>query len=296
LEGILAGLSAAILVAIAHSLTDLVVGQPLRTPATLSTLFFEAEDGAGVQGILLFSALHVSFWVAAGVASAYAIAVADAHPRVLRLVFVVLSFAWVSVLYLSGAISPDAMGSMRLWLGTLIGAAVVVGTLVFRHPRLLSQPERDRLTDASRSHLQQAFRIESESLAAAQEAVRSFAAPVFIDLAARKSAALAEISAALARLEIEPPSLADAPPVVDPITLQSALRRALSRERDAVKSYDAFLASTDERALRRLLLDRRFEAFDENLPSLEAALREQDPPGSGEPPDDPISEDGSGAT
>ena len=100
------------------------------------------------------------------------------------------------------------------------------------------------------------------------------------DLVARKSQALAEISAALARLEIECPVQDEAQLPVHPITLELALRRAIVRERDAVKCYDAFLASTDEPALRQLLLSHRFEAFDESLPSLEAALRQLAPAGS----------------
>lgn len=277
LEGTLAGLFAALLVAVAHGLSDLLAGEPLRTPATLSRLLFAGESGAGTSGILLFSVLHVGLWVAAGVASAYAISLADAHPRVLRLVFVVLSFVWISVLYLSGALSQEAMGSLHLWVGTLIGAAAVVGTLLLRHPSLLSQPERDLLTDASRTHLEQAYRFEGEGLAAARAAAHSFGAPVFVDLVERKAHALAEIARALDRLEIAHPLVQGAVPPVEAIAPQSALRRAISHERDAVKWYDAFLASTDERLLRRLLLERRFEAYDEILPRLEAALREVDP-------------------
>jgi hypothetical protein len=63
---------------------------------------------------------------------------------------------------------------------------------------------------------------------------------------------------------------------VEPITLELALRRAVVRERDAIKHYDVFLASTDEPALRELFLKRRFEACDESLPSLEAARLKPD--------------------
>jgi len=103
-------------------------------------------------------------------------------------------------------------------------------------------------------------------------AIFGFAAPTLADLVARKSEALVEISAAIKRLEIEEPTPDGEHLPVEPITLELALRRAVVRERDAVKYYDGFLASTDEPALRELFLKRRFEVFDESLPSLEAAL------------------------
>lgn len=275
IEGTLAGLLAAVLVVIAYALSDLLMGDPFRTPAVLSSLVFEGESGAGIHGILLFGALHVSLWVVAGVGSACAIAVADAHPRVFRLVLVVLSLAWIGVLYLSVVLSleaPEGTRSLHLWIGAFLGAAAVVGTLLSLHPRLLTQPERDLLTDASRTHLQQAFLFESQDLAAAEEAQRCFPAPVLVDLVARKLEALVGIVAALDRLEVEEPALDGEQLPVEPITLELALRRAVVRERDAIKHYDAFLASTDEPALRELFLRRRFEVADKSLPSLEAAL------------------------
>ena len=108
LEGTLAGLLAAMLVAVAHAFSDALADDLLRTPLALASLLFEADGAGAVDGILLFSALHVSLWIGAGIASAYAIAVADAHPRALGIVFALLLFGWISLLYLSDALSHEA--------------------------------------------------------------------------------------------------------------------------------------------------------------------------------------------
>jgi hypothetical protein len=273
LEGTFAGLLAALLVAIVHAFGDIVAGDPLRTPSTLSALILGSEGAVGTRGILLFSAVHVSLWVAAGIASAWAVAIADAHPRALRLLFVVLAVGWISLLYLSGALSVAGVGSLHLWIGTIFGAGAVVVTLLWRHPRLLTQPERNQLTDASRIHLQDAFRFESDCLAAARAARQLFDVPALTALVDRKAGTLTEIALTMERLEIERPGPDESPDPPDPATLDLALREAIARELKAIRHFVAFLTSTDDPALRELLLERRFESLDENLPILEEARR-----------------------
>ena len=275
LEGVLAGLLAALLVAIAHGISDIAAGDPLRTPSTLSVHLLGSQSGVGTRGILIFSALHLMLWIAAGVASAWAVAIADAHPRVLRLVFTILAVGWISLLYLSGALSLESVGALHLWIGTIIGAGAIVASLIVRHPRLLTQPERDQLTDASRIHLQEAFRVERECLAAARAARQLFNVAALDSLVDRKASALTEIALTLERLEIDRPASDESLALpADPATLDGALGEAIKRELKAIRHYDAFLASTDEPALRKLLLARRFESADQNLPILEKARRE----------------------
>ena len=273
LEGAFAGLLGALVVAVAPGFGDILAGDPLRTPSILATLLLGPEAGVGTRGLLIFSALHVSLWVGAGISSAWAVAIADAHPRTLRLLFVVLAFGWISLLYLSGALSLPGIGSLHLWIGTVLGAGAVVGTLILRHPRLLTQAERDLLTDASRVHLQDAFRFESDCLAAARAARQLFDVPAFESLVDRKAGTLTELALTLERLEIDRPGPDECQELPDPATLEMALREAIRRELKAIRHYDAFLASTDEPALRKLLMARRFESLDENLPMLEEARR-----------------------
>jgi hypothetical protein len=271
LEGTLAGVLAATVVVAAYAVTDWWDGDPFRTPVALAALLFGAE-AASARGVLLFTGVHVGLWIFAGIASAWAISLADAHPRVWRSVFVALSVAWVSLLYLAGALSLAEMSSLHLWVGAVLGAAAVALVLVWRHPRLLTQAERDRLTDVTRHHLEDVWAFEVDCISAYRTALERFDSNALREVEGRKAQRLASMEAMFARLEIAAPTPASEP-VFGGATLVETLRSAIEHEREAVRLYDAFLASTDESGPHDVLLHLRLEAFDLDLPLLEEELR-----------------------
>ncbi len=280
-EGFLGGLLAAALIAAAHLVHDVAIGEPLRTPAILGALLFDGLDAAHrapVTGlrVLQFAIVHVLTWLTLGGLTAYLVSLVESFPKLWHLVFGVVFFAWASLLYLAGAFSVPGLPPLHLWLGVLLGAATLVVFLARRHPAILRRLDRVTITETTKRDLAMALDREYASRALYRELLRAIPEDATATRLAR--AAETRVDAMLRLLALLDIPAAEAPPPAEPVAAGAAAevcRSAVRLEEEKIALYDHFLVSVDEPGVHALLLDLAAEAQDQLLPELRACLAGQ---------------------
>jgi len=146
-DGLFAGLIGAFAVVVVFFVYDWLTGAPLRTPSVLQALIFEGPAAARtvepeITRAVSYNLVHFLSWIAAGLVASFSVSLADARPKIWYLVFVAMSFVFVSLLYVAGSFEVPGLGRHHLWIGGLLGAASMLAYLWHRHPGL-----REHLND-----------------------------------------------------------------------------------------------------------------------------------------------------
>lgn len=149
-EGLEAGLLGGLAVVATYLVPDWLSGDWLRTPTLLGryVLYGAGQQEAAVAetGLAaLFTVLHFGAWTAAGFAGSLLVGAVDRRPDLRWLPLVVLG-VWVGAMVaLDLWIAALALPELHLWVGSVLGGAVLGAYLVWRHPAFArSPPERDR--------------------------------------------------------------------------------------------------------------------------------------------------------
>lgn len=148
LEGVVAGLIGAAVVALWFLVFDLVRGKPLLTPALLgAAVFYGVNTPIGLEiaagPILGYTLLHGLAFVAFGVVAASLIAASEREPP-LFIAFVIL-FACFEAFFFAvvGALGQSVMGALVWWailIGNLLASVAMLSYFFLRHstmPRML---------------------------------------------------------------------------------------------------------------------------------------------------------------
>jgi len=272
-EGLLAGVLGAVAVALLYAAVDLWQGVPLRTPAALHALALRGVEAAqGVQPsagpVLAFTALHVAVWSLAGTGASILAAVSDAHPRSAWMAGAALVAAFASTLTVAGAAELPQL-ALSLWSGTLLGSAVLAGTLLWRHPGLWRPAMRARLTRTTRQHLVDVLAEECRCRALYRRAELEYGGLEGVaDVLAEKDRAVGALLELLDRYELAPPPEVWEEQADLPAGLRGVWERALARERALEETYAAALASVDEEPVRAVFLRRQSAQTRSVLPAL----------------------------
>ncbi len=150
-EGIVAGVLAAVAVAVWFFVVDSLQGRPLHTPTVLGTALFRHGSGLAsaetlpVSGemVLMFTWVHGLAFAAIGGMIAYLLRVAERYPGVgfgILLLFVVLQAGFIAAALLVAAPILHAVPWWAILVANLLAAATM--TLYFRrrHPGLVVEP------------------------------------------------------------------------------------------------------------------------------------------------------------
>ncbi len=277
-DGLFAGLAGAAVVAVAHAVTDAAAGELLRTPTALGALVLDGPEAALAThpdpGIALrFTGIHAATWIGIGIVGSLLVSLVDVQPKLAPLVFGCFAFVFISLSYLSGAYSLAGLGSMHLWIGTLLGSAAAAGYLAFRHPRLAGRIEGVSLTGTTRSELERALELEARGCEALDTAANDFRDSPLAEVLAAKRGHVAILSQLVDELGLREPGEVDA--AWTAATAQEAVRNAIAHERELVDLYDRFLAGVPEARIREVFLRLRYHALDTTIARLEEALGEK---------------------
>ena len=150
-EGMIAGLIAAVTIAVWFLLFDVFQGRPFFTPNVLGTALFGGKEGLAslenlpisFQVVLTFTWVHGLAFVVFGVAAAWLVHLAERDPNYgfgILLLLVVIGFGLISVnLVLAEAILRHLALPVIL-VGNLLAAAAMAGYFRHRHPDLTFHP------------------------------------------------------------------------------------------------------------------------------------------------------------
>ena len=143
-EGITVGLIGAAIVMLWFFIVDLAAGVPLRTPALLGAALFDGARSEVVTPtarlVVGYTAVHLAGFVALGLGVAGLFALAEREKRVLALIFMLgccLAVVFLAMVYLLAQWLGQAVTPAIFLAGHILGAAAMVGGLVYFHGRLL---------------------------------------------------------------------------------------------------------------------------------------------------------------
>lgn len=150
-EGIVAGVLAAVAVALWFLVFDTLRGQPLYTPSVLgSALFGRGASLAGlesspvsVEKVLMFTWVHGMVFAALGGIAAWLLAVAERFPQVgfgIILLFVIFEACFTGAAMLIAGPILQALTWPAIGVANLLAAAVMAAYLWRRHPSLRVEP------------------------------------------------------------------------------------------------------------------------------------------------------------
>ena len=151
LEGIVAGVIGAAMIAIWFLILDTINGRPLYTPTVLGTALFRRGEGfasperlpISFEMVLMYTWVHgLIFAIIGGVASRL-LHVAERNPNLgfgILLLFVVFEFGFLAVATLVEGRILQALGWPAILLGNLLAAAAMAGYFWRRHPHLKIRP------------------------------------------------------------------------------------------------------------------------------------------------------------
>jgi len=146
-EGTTAGLIGAVAVAAWFLVVDLAAGRPLFTPAALgSAFFFGAEGPEGIRvaagPVLAYTLLHLSAFLAFGLAVASLVAQAEKHPSFIFALVILFAVFEVVFIGFSATLGSWILREIAWWyvlVGNLVAAASMGGYLWKAHPTLEEQ-------------------------------------------------------------------------------------------------------------------------------------------------------------
>lgn len=274
-DGLFAGLVGAFVVAGVHFVADLVLAEPLRTPTALGALLVDGPNAArgAVPDLGLafrFTCLHMAAWVLLGIAGSYLTSLVDAHPKRAPLVFGGFSFFFISLLYVSGAFSVPGLEPLHLWAGTLLGAAAAATVLVWRHPMLSGNLEREHLTPTTRAEIERALVHEIGAWKAYRAASERFSDPRLEGVALEKSERVELLRGLVRDLGLEEADALEIEPAWSAETAGEARERAIASERETVAFYDRFLAVVPEIDIRDVFMHLRQHPVNATIPELQS--------------------------
>ena len=145
-EGLVAGFLAATAVVIIFLAYDIATTEALRTPSVLHALLFEgaaAAEQASTEPSRAISYLwfHFAAWFVVGVAAAHIAALTEHYPRLWYWAAVAIAGLLCAFLLQAGIWQVPGLGYHHLWVGAMVGGAVIVTFLAWRHPTLLHANE-----------------------------------------------------------------------------------------------------------------------------------------------------------
>jgi hypothetical protein len=150
-DGIVAGLLAALAVALWFLILDSVRGRPFYTPSVLGTaLFGRGASLAPLEAtpvsadmVLMFTWVHGLVFAALGGIAARLLAVAERSPHVgfgILLLFVIFEACFTMAAFLIAAPVLHALTWPAVLVANLLAAAVMAAYLWWRHPSLRVEP------------------------------------------------------------------------------------------------------------------------------------------------------------
>lgn len=273
-DGLVAGLTGALVVAAAHGVADVVAGEPLRTPTTLGVLL--GQGGAAARAVpeievaFRFTVLHMLVWAALGIAASALISWVDSRPRFASAAFAGFAFVFISASYVAGAFSVEGLPPLHLWVGTLLGSGSAAAYLAWRHPQLALHIEREHMTQTTLGEIERALALEASGCAALERAAERFPGSPAATIATGKRGHVMILARLADELGLEQPE--DGSPAWSAEGLEDSLRAALAHEREMVDLYDRFLAVVPEMRIREAFVRLRYHSEDETIRKLEEAL------------------------
>jgi len=141
-SGIEAGLFGGAAVAIVFFARDLFVGSPLQTPSVLGTLMLQGAEAAKTVtsapgAAIAYNAVHFAVWIFAGSIGIQLMRQVEASSANWYRPWVAASVLSVGCVLASARASAAGLPQIHLWLGTLVGVAVMGWFLGWRHPRAM---------------------------------------------------------------------------------------------------------------------------------------------------------------
>ena len=151
LEGIIAGMIGAAIIAIWFLILDTFNGRPLYTPTVLGTALFGRGEGlSSLENIrvsfemtLMYTWVHVLVFAIIGGSVSYLLGLAEKNPDLgfgLVLLFVVLEFGFIVVAYVFAEPILHALAWPAILFGNLMAAGGMAGYFWLHHPGLLIRP------------------------------------------------------------------------------------------------------------------------------------------------------------
>jgi hypothetical protein len=150
-EGIVAGVLAAVTVAVWFFILDMIQGRPFYTPTVLGTALFSRGAGLAalenvrpsLEMVLMFTWVHGMAFAAIGGLVSRLLGTVERHPGVgfgMLLLFVIFEFGFTVAAMLFAAPILKALTWPAVLVANLLAAAVMAGYFRLRHPRLSVSP------------------------------------------------------------------------------------------------------------------------------------------------------------
>lgn len=141
-DGVSAGFLAGLVVLATFSAYDIATTEVLRTPTVLHAHFVDgAATAAGVetdpQRAFAYTFVHFVLWFGFGLAAAYLIALHQLYPVLWYIAVLGPAALLCLFLWSAGVWGVPGLGVHHLWVGALLGSAVMGGYFVWRNPGLL---------------------------------------------------------------------------------------------------------------------------------------------------------------
>jgi hypothetical protein len=150
-EGIVAGVLAAVTVAVWFFVVDIFQGRPFYTPTVLGTALFGRGAGlaplettpSSLEMVLMFTWVHGLAFAAIGGIVSWLLGMVERHPGVgfgILLLFVILEFGFTVAAMVFAAPILKALTWPAVLVANLLAAAAMAGYFRLRHPRLRVSP------------------------------------------------------------------------------------------------------------------------------------------------------------
>ena len=151
LEGIIAGMIGAAIIAIWFLILDTFNGRPLYTPTVLGTALFGRGEGLSSpesmkvswEMTLMYTWVHGMVFAVIGGSVSYLLRLAEKNPDLgfgIILLFIVLEFGFIGAAFLFAEPILHALAWPMILIGNLLAAAGMAGYFWLRHPKLMIRP------------------------------------------------------------------------------------------------------------------------------------------------------------
>jgi hypothetical protein len=143
-SGIEAGLVAGAAVALVFLIRDFLAGAPMQTPSVLGTLMTQGPDAARTVvsapgAAIAYNAVHFSFWVVAGSIGIVLMRQVEASATNWYRPWIAAALLTVGCILASLRASAVGLPQLHIWLGTIVGVAVMAWFLGWRHPHAMQR-------------------------------------------------------------------------------------------------------------------------------------------------------------
>ena len=143
-SGIEAGMFGGFTVIAVFLISDMLGGEPLRTPSVLGVLLLEgAEAARGIESApgaaAAYNFVHFAAWLVVGSLGIQLMHRVEKSASNWYLPYVALTLFLLGCLVLDNAVSETGLARMHLWLGGLAGALAVAIFVGWRHPHAMAR-------------------------------------------------------------------------------------------------------------------------------------------------------------